>query len=479
MIARPLLAFALCAALLAGCGRKAPDGPIAVSVVGPAAALAAPGGVRPARPDVALLNAVAQGLVRFDASGQVGPGLAIRWAISDDGLYYTFRLGSDGPTADQVARQLRRSIRVALDELVAVTPEVIEIRLAAPRPALMALLARAEFAILPAGKGTGPLRLEAASGTLLTLRAPPLAAPDSTPAAPGRLLLLRGERAGLAVARFVAGEAALVTGGTFADIAYPRVAGLAAPTLQADPANGLFGLKIVRTTPLLGAVEVRQALSMALDRDAIGEALGAPGWRSTPTILPAGTGDIAVATRPAWAQALANVGGGARQAADVRAKMARRLVAEWVARHKGAPRPIVRIALPDGPGATILFHALAAQWSRIGVAVERVGAGDPAEFALVDTVAPADQADWYLDQFRCGQGGPCSELADQAVVAARATQDPAERARLLADAERRLAEVVPFVPLAQPLRWSLVAPRLEGFATNPRAVHPLAALIGR
>ena len=49
---------------------------------------------------------------------------------------------------------------------------------------------------------------------------------------------------------------------------------------------------------------------------------------------------------------------------------------------------------------------------------------------------------------------------------------------MIADTERRMTAVAPFIPIAQPVRWSLAAPDLPGFRLNPRAVHPLAPLIG-
>src|SRR5262245_54582499 len=47
----------------------------------------------PLTPGDALIRSnMAQGLVRFDERGQVIPGLAERWNVSDDGLSYIFRL---------------------------------------------------------------------------------------------------------------------------------------------------------------------------------------------------------------------------------------------------------------------------------------------------------------------------------------------------------------------------------------------------
>src|SRR3954451_20136020 len=66
--------------------------------------------------DAVLLQNVAQGLVRFDAGGNIIGGLAERWNVSDDGLSYIFRLAAtewpDGRkiTAQQVARLLKREI---------------------------------------------------------------------------------------------------------------------------------------------------------------------------------------------------------------------------------------------------------------------------------------------------------------------------------------------------------------------------------
>ena len=43
-------------------------------------------------PSRVLLQSTAQGLVRFDASGQIEPGLAERWIVIDNGMSYIFRL---------------------------------------------------------------------------------------------------------------------------------------------------------------------------------------------------------------------------------------------------------------------------------------------------------------------------------------------------------------------------------------------------
>lgn len=483
----------LIALLLAGCGGGEREGQVSVSVIGRETRLRDPATTTPRQADAALLGATAQGLVRLDAGAQVEPGLAIRWAISDDGLYYTFRLDHELADADRIAAQLRRLVRRQIDtnpvsgldavrEIVAVTPEVIEIRLSAPRPELMTILAGPGFALLNRRTGTGPLLIDGKVKRLTLLRPKPvvmLADDDKARALAKRRVRLRGERAALAVARFAEGDASLVTGGGYDDFIYARVADIPPRAIQIDPANGLFGFRVGRISSPAMAPEIRQALSMALDRDALGAAIGAPGWRPAQAILPPGLTDLAEPSRPFWAQAFANVRGSDRQAMVSRVATARRIVGIWRSRQPGEGGPVrIEVAMPEGPGSMILFAGIRRQWRAIGVDAVRVRPTDGADLRLIDEVAPADQADWYLSWFLCARGKPCSEEADKAFAAARSATDPALRARMIAEAEQRLAAIAPFIPIAQPLRWSLAAPDLPGFRLNARAVHPLAPLIG-
>ncbi len=491
---RRLPALLVLALILSGCDRNTQDERIDVSVIGPPARLRDPAIGIERLPDIALTGAVSQGLVSLDAAGQVVPGIAQRWAISDDGLYYTFRIADEIIDADRVAAQLRRQFRRldetdpsaisdAVREVVAVTPEVIEIRLSAPRPDLLALLAGPDFALTKKSGGTGPLLMVGKPGRMVILRpAEATAGPErdgeEADAPDPRRIHLRGERAALAVARYADGGATLVTGGTFVDIMLPAIAKISPRDLQLDPANGLFGFRVGRASPPMMAAEIRQALSMSLDRDAIGTALGIAGWRPSLDILPPGLTDVVQPSRPFWAQAFADVRGADQRALAARVASARQIVANWQKR-AGATGPLrLSVDLPEGPGARIVFAELARQWRAIGVEMVRTGPGQPADLRLIDEVAPVDQADWYLAHFRCARGRPCSEEADTALDEARRATDPAARARFVAEAEQRLTALGPFIPLAQPVRWSLAAQGLNGFQTNSRAVHPLAPLMG-
>ncbi|MDQ4088221.1 MAG: ABC transporter substrate-binding protein, partial [Pseudomonadota bacterium] len=152
------------------------DGATRVTVIGDPPTIVDPASGPLTISESVLLSNVAQGLVRFDAHGQIEAGLAERWNVSDDGLSYIFRLasvewpGGGKVTAQQVARLLRRQMGArssnpirdtlgAVREIVPMTDRVIEIRLSEPRPNLLQILARPELAVVRDGQGTGPFQL--------------------------------------------------------------------------------------------------------------------------------------------------------------------------------------------------------------------------------------------------------------------------------------------------------------------------------
>jgi peptide/nickel transport system substrate-binding protein len=476
-IATRLLPGLVLLALLASCGGKDDDGPVAVSVIGSMPAIEDPSRKPLFPPSAALLAATAQGLVRFDRAGQIEPGLAIRWDVSDDGLYYTFRLATTlGLDAEQAARRLRAAIAPsshnplkplfgAVDEIVAVTPEVIEIRLVSPQPNLLELLAQPEMALLDGGAGTGPFAISIRESKALTLRlaAPPDDEPLPSDESP-RDIRLRGGRAALAVARFKEGKADLVLGGTFADLAIARLIRPPAKALRFDPAPGLFGLAVAEPKGFLAQPENRRALALAIDRARIAAAFPESGWRASEALVAPGTVELGAGMPLDWADL----------SPALRRQIATGSVRLWTQRN-GAP-PRLRVAMPPGPGARLLFTLLAIGWRDIGIETISVTSGADADLRLIDAVAPSDTAAWYLHAF-CADSATCSPEADKALQAADKAPTAAERAARLAEAEAALAEAVPFLPIAQPLRWSLVSPRLDGFQENPRSVHPLNHLI--
>jgi oligopeptide transport system substrate-binding protein len=278
---------------------------------------------------------------------------------------------------------------------------------------------------------------------------------DAQPKADSHVQLI-AERPALAVARFATKESDLVSGGTFDDWPLLAAADVTPANLRIDPAAGLFGLAIKSRDGFLESAANRAAIAEAIDRDALVRAL-APNWAGMLQLLPDRLDSTADPALPAWAALPLD-----QRIADARAK-----VAAWQA---SAPGPItLRIAMPPGPGATIVYAYIAAALYRIGITPQRVGPEAAAELRLVDSVAPYDSARWYLRN-ACQ---PCSSPAAAEIEAARDAPDLVQRAQHIAAADKALAGDTAFIPLATPLRWSLVALRLDAWQRNSRAWHPL------
>jgi peptide/nickel transport system substrate-binding protein len=281
--------------------------------------------------------------------------------------------------------------------------------------------------------------------------------PESAPA-----ILLRGEPAPRAVARFASGSAQLVTGGTAGDLPLARAVELPGAALRFDPVNGLFGLAFSRAEGLLADAGVRRALNMAIDRPALVAALGVPGLGPRTSIVPLGVDELPQPVSPAWDPL----------PLPERQRQARALIAA-----AGEDRPTLRVAMPAGPGYRLLFAHLWRDWRAIGIEAERVADPKQAHLRLIDEVAPALLASWYLRRFTCEASAVCSAEADSLLAAAREAPALADRQARLADADRVLIELGPFIPLTAPVRWSLVSPRMTGFQPHPFAVRFPGSLV--
>lgn len=478
---RPLLACALAmaAACLYGCGNE-DGGPIRISAIGGPPRLVNVNRFPLDPPSALLMETTAQGLVRFEQSGHIEPALAQRWIVSDDGLRYTFRLApvrwasGEDVSADQVVARLRAAIASSsrnplkpvlggIDEIEAMTDDVLEISLNAPRPYFLELLAQPELGIVRNGQGSGPFRATEQPDGALRLEIPEPDEEEERPGPPAPRIILRGERAALAVARFKAGGADLVTGGNAGDLLVARAAELPTQALHFDPVSGLFGLMFLNNRGLLGDVEARHALSMAIDRDALVTALGVPALQPRTSLLPPNLDELPQPAVPAWTTL---------PLAERRARAAR-----TIADLEEEEPPRIRVAVPESPGYRVVFAHLRRDWQAIGVSAEAVAEDAAADVRLIDEVAPANMASWYLLHFTCRSSRVCSSEADAALDSARNATDLQEQRALLATADRLLEENLPFIALTAPVRWYLVGSRLTGFRPSPLGRHPVDHLI--
>ena len=461
--------------------RKQPEGAVKVVVIGATPTLHEPAEGPLSASDQLLVGNVAQGLVRFDAGGNVVGGLAERWTVTDDGLSYIFRLAAtnwpDGSklTAQQVARLLKREIAGrsrnslkdafgAVEEVVAMTDRVIEINLTSPRPDLLSLLAQPQMAIVRNGQGTGPFAGVRAKDGVIRLSREIVSLDDETTSR--EQLLLAGASAPAAVQAFVAANLDLVVGGSFADLGFAQRVKLPRDALRFDPASGLFGFVPTQSGGPFDKPEIRQLLSEAIDRDTFVGALGVPGLASRATLLESGLDGIPAPTAPAWvATAYADRVPGLQVQAN-------RLFGK-------SPKPTVRLALPDGPGADLLFQLLQRDWGQLGLTVERAQSPANADLALVDEVAPSSSPSWFVRHFRCDRAAVCDPKADELMDGARQSPVPAQRYALLGQAAALIDGGQLFIPIAAPVRWSLVSARIQNFAGNRYARHTLTDLEAR
>ncbi|PZU07672.1 MAG: ABC transporter substrate-binding protein [Sphingobium sp.] len=480
---RRRMAITIAAALLlavGGCSDEG-SGPVVVSVIGDRDDFARP---LPNLPDPAaklILEATAQGLVAFDAGGDILPALAQRWIVQDDGRSYIFRLRrafwEDGSrvTAPDVARMLMARIEMlrrmdpegpldAVQAVVPMTGEVIEIRLSTPRPFILQMLAQPQMAVLSRTGGTGPYRRMAQGGQLFLTPIDRSSGDDGDedqPIPPWQIRVVRAERPALAIVRFREGDAALVLGGRYSDLPLLVPAGIDRNDVRIDPVQGLLGLAIVGTGTLLDDDGIRAAINMTIDRSQLPALFPLGGWATSETILPGALDLGRDPTPPAWA----SLPLGERRA------QAAASVTRWRADH-GDPPPL-RIALPNGSGSTLLFALIARDLASVGLPARRVPMRADADLRLVDEVAAYDSAIWYLGRIGCPRKVHCDPQADAQLTAASRAASEAERTARIADAEARMTAHNGYVPLGAPVRWSLVSRRLSGFLPSPRARHPL------
>ena len=472
----------LLAAALWSCTSEG-DAPIDVVLVGDrAAALSDDGRSDPA--GAALVSVTHEGLVDFDAEGRISPGLAESWIVTDDGLSYIFRLrsmrGADDEPID--ARDIRRMLLRAIDDqdgtalgldlgaieaIYARTSRVVEIRLESPVPEFLNLLAGPELSVQTGRSNPHVLVIDTDRTGEPRLLAPALPEGADNPFASADPLEMRILPPREAVEFFQDGRAEVLLGGNIDGLPFVRMGGLLRGAIRLDPVSGLFGLAVARSEDgFLAEAANREALAMAIDREALIEPFNIGGWVPTTRIVPLGLPDSGSPPQERWADL----------GLDDRQAIARNRVSGWTGANPENP-PRLTIALPPGRGGDLLLGRLRRDFAAIGVVLERTANSDDADLRLVDEVARYRMARWYLNRLHCDvSGAVCSPEADALLAEAVDEPDDARRAALTAEAEALLVAQNGFIPFGAPIRFSLVRGSVDGFAVNPLGVHPLSPL---
>ena len=229
---------------------------------------------------------------------------------------------------------------------------------------------------------------------------------------------------------------------------------------------GLFGLAVVNRIGVLASPEAREAVAMAIDRDALLAEFNIGGWAPTTRIVSPDAADDVAGKSGAVGERWIGLDLAARQ----------RAAAQRVAQ-SGNRGGMVRIALPATPGGTIIFERLRIDLAAIGLSATRVKETQGADLRLFDAVARYGRVAWFLNQLSCSAGrAVCSPQGDTSLANALSAPDAASRATLFGQAETEITAANGFIPFARPLRWSLVRGDITGFANNPWGLHPLLPL---
>jgi ABC-type transport system substrate-binding protein len=479
---RVFLALLAPALLLGSCGSRGGDERVAIAFIGEPGDLFETGLRLPPAGQEARA-ATAEGLVMFDAAGEVVPGLAERWIVTDDGLSYIFRLrDSEWPdggeiTGEEVRDALRRTVAqlrgtsLGLDlapiaNIRAMTGRVVEVDLATPMPDFLRVLAQPELGILHKGRGAGPMKL-ARDGMLG--RFTPL--PPETQGLPQdprwksrvRPLEARALPARKAIALFDDGAVDIVLGGDLASMPLVDTGPLSRGTVRLDAAQGLFGLVVRNPEGLLGEAARREAIAMAIDRSDLLAPFNIGGWVPTTRVVAPGLAGDPGTLGERWEG----------MSIEARRAEAARRLAGW--RKPGGAE--LTVALPQGPGADLLLRQLNSDLAPVGVRLVRAAEGARPDLELIDRQARYGEPRWYLNQLSCALNKPlCAPKADQRVAEALAAPDPLQRAALLSEAEAELTATNMYIPLGAPVRWSLVRGNIDGFTENRWSLHPLFPL---
>lgn len=504
----------LLALLLSACdsgsgdGAKAPGATLRIDVIGQLDPKADPAALD--GPRAVLTDATQEGLVDFDASGQVVPGLATSWRVSGDGLSYIFRLrearweDDRSITSGDVVAVMRRvmgrrsthplkPLLMRIENAADIAagrksertlgvhdpmPNIVEIRLSSPQPNLLQLLAHPSMAIMRKGSfppSNGPFRVTDTKAFPLELnRNRRFYDAGSVPVEVVKLQ--PSPEAVEAVGRFRRGATDLVTGGTVAGIGEARTVPITG-ALQVEPSYGVYGYIANVTKGPLAHPRVRRALAMAVPREAlIARIFAIPAMQPLTGMVPPTLPSYGSGAEPDWAHWLP----------EERVAEAQRLLAEA---GYGPEKPLeITVAIPAAREHAAVLEAVTAAWAPLGVKVTAetrsvdahaatVAKGDY-QLALVERISPADSKNFFLLPFTCAvkTGGYCNKEVDRLLDLARTTGNIEERTQALRRAEKLMIDDTPAIMLFVPVRWSLVHPRVSGWSPNIIGAHPLSRL---
>jgi oligopeptide transport system substrate-binding protein len=457
-----------------------------------------------------------EGLVVQDPKGNVAPGVAESWSVSEDGLSYRFTLRANAKwsngepvTADDFVYSLRRTedpkinsrfapevlypIKNALEVntgklevtalgVAAPDPRTVEITLKAPTPYFLHLLTQ-QTAMPVNERNVARFGEEwVKPGNMVSNGAYVL--DDAKPNAHIRIVknpnywnagnvaidsvvFDPSEDRAAVLRRYRAGELDIIRG----DLPNDQLAWLRQnmpKELHVAPYAGFRYYAFNTTKPPLNDVRVRQALSMAINREVLVEKITLAGELPAYGFVPDGTANY-TSQKASWAK----MSQAEREAAAIK------LMTEA---GYGPRKPLsIKLAYTTSENNKRIAVAIAAMWKKLSINVELVNTEGKVHFANlrqgdfevggVGWFADYNDAQNFLFQFETSTKQlNLSKFSnadyDQLMAEASVTSDQKKRAQLLQQAETILLREMPVLPLYFPVSKNLVSTKVKGWEEN-------------
>jgi len=321
-------------------------------------------------------------LLNVNDQGVISPGLAVKWQRSDDGLNWQFTLRDgvifhdDTPlNADAVVRSLTHAQRkhgtlnkAKITKISAINNHVVEIELAQPYAAFAALLTNYSNAIL------SPLSYKADGSVNALYGSGPYQMASFSP--PHKLTVKKfpdywGDKAQISFATYLTGHRAesriLQAKSGEADIVFTLEPAMLTQ-LQDSNEVKIHSNLIPRTMfvkvnaghPLLSDVQVRTALSLALDRASIAQnVLNAPGSEAA-QLMPSSMSQWFI-------DGVDNTPFNLEKSQQILASLGWKRNESGLLERDGQAFKLTMITYADRPELTTVATAIQAQWAKLGI----------------------------------------------------------------------------------------------------------------
>lgn len=449
-----------------------------------------------------------EGLTRFDADGKAEAGLASQWTVSADGKSWTFGLReglrfSDGTPlyadvfpaafariADDKSGSPHGALFGVIEAVQAPDKRTVIIRLKNPFPELPALLAHPAMAALPfhriaaAGEAWTADRPLVTSGAyrLLDWKLNQQLRLETNPHWHGgrpvmaKLIWRPMDNMNAAMRLVLAGGAHI--GSDYPPGRHHWLKAEYPELMRSHPFLGTYYFAFNTRKPPFDDMRVRQALSMAIDRDWLARKMVDAGNEPAWGLLPKSLGGAQV-YRPEWAD----------WPQEKRLATARQLLAEA---GYGLRQPLhFEIRFNSSTEHRRAAVAMATMWRELGVEAKLLNSESSLhfdslkradfQFARSGWIADLPAPENFLSVHKSDAGiqnysGYANPVYDKALDMALAEADPRKRTALMRQTEAILMEAMPIVPLYHYSSRALVRPNVTGWRDNDAHTHPSRTL---